>query len=289
MNKFETNKKTSFALTKYSSAVLNRPETEFQILGVGYRDFNVESEENDRRIQPYHTLHYVLSGKGYLEFRNRIYEISANDVFVLPDNEPFLYYADKSQPWAYAFFEFNGSLAAAYAAEAGFSHEEPIKKCPSENKIRAVLKELFEGMNEHDAFCYFEIFSAFSAILASVSKRQKAVHSIQEDQFITNVKNFINLRFLDPDFSIKTLTEEFHISHSYLCKIFKQRTGETIVSYINNCKMLKAKHLLKTTTLHASEIAYMSGFNCYPYFIDLFQKRHKMTTGEYRKWVKENQ
>jgi AraC-like DNA-binding protein len=41
-------------------------------------------------------------------------------------------------------------------------------------------------------------------------------------------------------------------------------------------------HLLKTTTLSAMEIAAMSGYTCYPYFITRFKERHGFTTREYR-------
>ena len=91
---------------------------------------------------------------------------------------------------------------------------------------------------------------------------------------------------LDPNFSIEDLTNEFFISHSYLCKKFKQETGETVISYINERRMLNAEHLLKTTTLSASEIAYMSGYTCYPHFITCFKKRHNFTTREYREYLR---
>ena len=90
---------------------------------------------------------------------------------------------------------------------------------------------------------------------------------------------------LDPNFSIEDLTKEFFISHSYLCKKFKQETGETVISYINERRMQNAEHLLKTTTLSASEIAYMSGYACYPHFLTCFKKRHNFTTREYREYL----
>lgn len=277
---------TLFDFTKCTSAIVDRQETEFQLIGFGFVDCRREETETFRRIQPYHTLHFILSGKGHLQFRKQTYELTENDVFVMPDNIPFRYYPDETEPWSYAFFEFTGSMSAKYLEEAGFSLKECTQTCERPTQVREELRCFFNAMHENGAFSYQKILSLFFLILSHFTKPQKNVQPMQEDAFIQNVKNFINARCLEHDFSIEYVTDKFFISHSYLCKIFKQKTGETLIAYINEQKMLNAERLLKTTDLSAAEIAYLSGYACYPHFLTCFKKRHALTTRQYRELVK---
>ena len=276
----------NFNFSRYTSAITDRQETDFRLIGFGYWDFRSETMDSFRRIQPYYSLLYIISGTQHLEINNKKYMIKANEVFIMPKDIPFRSYADETDPPTHAFFEFIGDFCPSYLEDAGFTLQNIIQKCPAAKRIRAELESFLVKLHETDSFSYYEVLSMFFRVLSSFSKTQNSVHSLKEDDFIQNIKNFINMHCLNPNFTIKDLTDEFYISHSYLCKKFKQKTGETVISYINERKMLNAEHLLKTTTLSASEIAYMSGYTCYPHFITCFRKRHNFTTREYREYLK---
>lgn len=278
-----------FNFSKYTSAITARPENEFQLIGFGYWDFRTETMDSFRRIQPYYSLLFIISGTQYIEINNKKYAVKANEFFIMPKDIPFRSYADENDPPSHAFFEFCGSLDASYLEDAGFTLENIVQKCPEPQKVRSKFETFFLKKHDSDSFSYYEVLSLFFFVLSTFSKPQNSIHSLKEDTFITNIKNFINLHCLNPNFSIEDLTNEFFISHSYLCKKFKQKTGETVISYINEQKMLNAEHLLKTTTLSASEIAYMSGYTCYPHFITCFKKRHNLTTREYREYLKKQE
>lgn len=279
----------SLDFTKYTSAIVGRQENEFQLIGFGYWNFGAATMDSFRRIQPYYSLLYVISGTHYIELNGQTQAIRANEMFIMPKDIPFRAYADKDDPPTHAFFEFCGTMSSSYLEDAGFTLQNVVQKCPQPKRIRSELKALFSKYHEADSFCYFEVLSLFFLMLGTFSNPQKTVHTLKEDAFITNVKNFINLHCLSPNFSIADVTTEFFISHSYLCKKFKQQTGETVISYINERRMLNAEHLLKTTTLSAAEIAYLSGYTCYPHFITCFKKRHNLTTREYRENLRERE
>lgn len=274
--------KNLFHFTKCTAPILNRSEKELRLIGVGYLNTAYEKSDTYRRMQPYYTLHYVISGKGYLEFCNKKYEIGTNEIFALPNKIPFRYYPDESTPWSYVFFEFNGLLAQAYLSEAGFSVHNPVQKCPTPQRLLLSFSDYFNNLYKTKNVSYHETNSIFSLLLSSLAQNKETVF-MYEDTFISNIKNFVKLRFLDPDFSIEYIAKEFHISHSYLCKIFKKSTGGTLISYINKQKMRYAENLLLTTTYTIFEISFMSGFHSYPRFLSNFKQQHKLTATEYRK------
>ena len=119
---------------------------------------------------------------------------------------------------------------------------------------------------------FFTLFDGISQIPTNAETRD----------FIEDALILIRLNFPDPYFTVKQLAKELHCSHSQLCRQFKMKTGKTAISYINDSRIDYAKGLLQKTTLTSTQIAKMSGFNEYTYFLLLFKRKTGMTTSEYR-------
>jgi AraC-like DNA-binding protein len=82
---------------------------------------------------------------------------------------------------------------------------------------------------------------------------------------------------------IEQIAEQFFISKYYLCKIFKEATGLTLVQYINNIKLQNACNMLSNTKRSVSEIAEACGFNSAMYFCKLFKQTLMVTPSQFRK------
>lgn len=67
-----------------------------------------------------------------------------------------------------------------------------------------------------------------------------------------------------------------------LCRRFKKTTGCTIFQYVIRKRIEQACHLLLTTTLNISQIAWQCGFNSFSRFSSSFKRQTGMTPGEYR-------
>jgi len=82
--------------------------------------------------------------------------------------------------------------------------------------------------------------------------------------------------------SLEQLCLKFNYSKSFLCKIFKQQTDESIFTYFNRNKINEAKRLLVETNYPAAAISDMLGFTDPKYFNTLFKKLTGVTTVKYR-------
>ena len=85
---------------------------------------------------------------------------------------------------------------------------------------------------------------------------------------------------------IKCLDElavHFEISKSYLCRVFKQQTGLTIVEYLNRLKVEEAYKLLQETELPIHAISQLSGFDTVIHFNRIFKRIMGNTPREARK------
>ena len=83
-------------------------------------------------------------------------------------------------------------------------------------------------------------------------------------------------------FSLKVLSEALFINGSYLLRLFKSRTGQTLLGYHNRVRCDKAQTLLRDTGLSISEVGEAVGFVSSAHFSHVFKKITGMTPTEYR-------
>ncbi len=82
--------------------------------------------------------------------------------------------------------------------------------------------------------------------------------------------------------SLKDVCERFNYSRSFICKIFKEQTGESLISYFNRLKIEEAKRLLIDTEMTVISISEMLGFSEAKYFGVTFKKQEGVSPQAYR-------
>lgn len=73
-------------------------------------------------------------------------------------------------------------------------------------------------------------------------------------------------------FSSTIIEEKFRCNFDYINRIFKQTTGSTIFSYLNQVRINQAKVLILTTSLKTADIGEKVGFSDMYYFSKAFKK-----------------
>ncbi len=91
---------------------------------------------------------------------------------------------------------------------------------------------------------------------------------------VNEIVSYINDNYKEK-ITLDELAFIFRTNRSTLCKEFKSATGNTIIGFINNKKIEKAKNLILSTELTFTEIAEKLNFESIHYFTRLF----KSTTG----------
>ena len=82
--------------------------------------------------------------------------------------------------------------------------------------------------------------------------------------------------------SLSDIADKFNYSRSFLCKTFKEQTGESIMSHFNRLKVKEAERLLKETDKTISEVAAAVGFPDAKYFGALFKSHTGASPTEIR-------
>ncbi len=105
----------------------------------------------------------------------------------------------------------------------------------------------------------------------------------KEDVFIQKIQALLEERLEDEDFNVQHLTRDLGMSRSQVFKKLKALTGKSIVQYMREYRLQRARQLLQNSELSISEVAYQVGFRDPAYFSRAFSKAFGIAPSEIRK------
>lgn len=110
-----------------------------------------------------------------------------------------------------------------------------------------------------------------------------ATFSNADEKFVLKLEEFVEKNISDENLNIDSIALEIGVSKSLLHSKVKAILGVTVVNYITDKRISKAKELLLLDDLAMSQIAYDCGFSSQAYFTTVFKKNVGMTPLMYRK------
>lgn len=84
-------------------------------------------------------------------------------------------------------------------------------------------------------------------------------------------------------FTIRDLALEFHLSPSYLQRLFKHQTGVCMGAWLSEQRLQRAANLLVNSDMSVKEIAHNVGYEHASSFIRAFERRYTQAPACYRK------
>ena len=103
-----------------------------------------------------------------------------------------------------------------------------------------------------------------------------------DQEFITNVLNYINKNISDNNLNVENLADELLLSRSKLYRKIKALTGLTANEFIRNVRLEKSKEILENSEFSISEICYKVGFSSPSYFTKCFKLQYGVLPKEVR-------
>lgn len=83
--------------------------------------------------------------------------------------------------------------------------------------------------------------------------------------------------------NVANLAASLHMSYGHLARLYKKRTGITLIERMNRIRLEKARELLRHTDLLIKEVTERAGFADICYFSKAFKKRYGMSPRAYQK------
>lgn len=120
-----------------------------------------------------------------------------------------------------------------------------------------------------------------SVINKVIELREKKASNRYGD-IVEEVMRYIEKNYSDDELSLNMLASQVNFSPNHLSMIFAQQTGQTLIKYLTEYRMNKAKELLRCSGKRSSEISAEVGYKDSHYFSYLFKKTQGMTPTQYR-------
>lgn len=102
----------------------------------------------------------------------------------------------------------------------------------------------------------------------------------KDQSFIKQLRKVIKSHIPDADYSVEDLGDEMGLSRVQLYRKVKALTGYSVIDLLRKARLAKAKHLLETTDMNISEVAYEVGFTTPSYFTKRFKEEYGIKPGE---------
>lgn len=260
----------------------------------------------DGFYMPFHThaateIMYVIAGTCRVELVRERHEqenilLKKGEFILLNANVPHRLIVEKDSPCRMLNVEFVGS-----ANKGGFP---TIDQWASEDeRLSALLAEPISLLVLRDPDDVYHILKSLVLELDSRGTEQGILVQLllwqlliriaalwqpserqglpQADLYVKQCVEFLHQNY-DRDILIKEIATAVNLHPGYLHRIFKARTGRTIMEYLTSLRMEKAKMLLAQTDIPVSDISDYVGINSRPYFHTLFKKHANVTPVEYR-------
>ncbi len=116
----------------------------------------------------------------------------------------------------------------------------------------------------------------------SNTERSSATIKHRNEQMITDAIIRLLTENMHGSLSLDDVCSTVCFSKSYLKRLFKNRTGFSIMDYYHNLKIEKAKLLLRENKYSITQIADSLGFSSIHYFSRMFRQRTRVSPTEYK-------
>lgn len=118
-------------------------------------------------------------------------------------------------------------------------------------------------------------------VLDYAEKMRKLRRSDTNSKHINACKDYI-YSHIKERITIEDLSDELGVSASYLSRLFKKETGDSVSAYIRRQKIEKAKNLLRYSDYAIIDIANRLSFSSQSHFIQQFREIAGVTPKKYR-------
>ncbi|QAY65879.1 helix-turn-helix transcriptional regulator [Paenibacillus protaetiae] len=231
-------------------------------------------------------IHYVVSGKGYVELEGTRHELRAGEAVLYFPLQKQVYYSSQDEPWDVRWFHFYGGTGLRdYLLEQGLN-QSPLWKV----RQPALWEEAHERLLA-EAETYRMLrpaqLSLLTYALITLFVEQAAV--LKEGKSVAAGERMMELLPLMQQeaakpFVLEEWAERLGVTPYYFCKLFRAAMRMTPMEFITRCRLQAAKQwLLERKDAAIGQIAEEAGYPNASYFNKRFMEHEGMTPTAYRK------
>ncbi len=142
--------------------------------------------------------------------------------------------------------------------------------------------ELLTHMEVH--YSWSKVMEYFAEIGRSIVRSRSSEKDVRNQRLVEQINAYVE-NHLNEDVSLVSLAEMYHFHPSYLARLYKHFSGETIGQCIVDRKLSHAMKLLSSEENLINDVARNLGFTSAAYFGKFFKTHTGLSPSEYRRNV----
>jgi len=106
-----------------------------------------------------------------------------------------------------------------------------------------------------------------------------------ENALVDSIKEYLQNNIYST-LTLEDICRQFSMSKSYICQLFKNETGTSVIDSYIGLKIKEAKFLIREGNLNFTQIAEKLGYTSLHHFTRIFKTKEKMSPSLYEKSIK---
>lgn len=130
--------------------------------------------------------------------------------------------------------------------------------------------------------CLHVLESLFQLIKRGAQPVRPAAQSAsQVQQLADDILAFVHTHYCER-ISLQSVADHFYISPYYLSHLLREQRNISLIQYVIHLRVSEAQMLLRDTDYSVRQIAQMTGYQNFNYFLNVFKKKTGVTPAAYR-------
>lgn len=226
---------------------------------------------------------YIKDGDGILTLNGTEYNVAPGDIYIVNCND--LHYFEKST----FTLHFSITIDASFFDKVEFGHFRFTPHIKGDKYFCDIFETIFHEYDKSndgwDMTILGNVYFLITHLLRNYKQStltQKTLNARKSKlKRLQSILDYISANYTEK-ISTSDLAELFHINKYYLCKIFKEETGQSLIDYINTYRIKCTLPLLTNTNESIERIAERAGFSDSNYYSRIFKRCMNMSPGKYR-------
>lgn len=249
-----------------------------------FLEYTESAHKHDMQVLQYHNayeLFFMVQGTRYLFMDGTCQILNAGDLYLIKPYQT--HYTQSLSSAYYARYVMNFPpdylddffTSAEKARFFGELHNAVIHLSETQlHQVSSILAQLQEYYPKHGYIaekfkrsCCLQLILLYKSFLSEQEIAPAAQHSDAGTprQEIIDIISYMNLHYQNK-INLDMLAAHVHLSKYYLCRLFQEVTGATIVEYLTNLRIAQAQKLLINSEFTIQEIALRTGFTSAVHF-----------------------
>ena len=228
----------------------------------------------------------VTDGAGSLLYDGQSHCLQAGDCVFIDCRKPYAQGSSEENLWSLKWAHFYGSsmngIYEKYVERGGrpaFTPQEPALFASLLDCLLAIAgtEDYIRDMRINE-----KLTGLLTLLIAESWHPEAGSHIGGKKKSLQYVKTYLEEHYREK-ITLDRLAGQFYLNKFYLARTFKEQFGATVLGYLEQVRITRAKQLLRFSDLTAEAVGQEVGIGEPGYFCRVFKKVEGISPGEYRR------